>query len=301
MKKLYLLLLSFAFLFTKAQTDFRFADSTAQWNVLETWQGWCWCFTWDTHLVKINGDTLIDSKMYQVLNYTSNIPPLEVNGKFYLRKDSIERVYGRVNVDSQDYLIYDFSKQTGDTFSIGIGNKWPYSVFITIDSVSNIFWGYNRKVQYVTTKAIGSFNDVFVEGIGSLRSFFLYPGVEYTFIDGPNYDLLCLFENGINVYHDTLYNTCLLDSMWMGAEKLETGFVSVLMSSGRKEATVQFKGSSNLPALFSAYDLTGRLLLEKEMTEQTTRMDLNALDKGVYLYEVVSDKQRIKSGKLLVE
>jgi hypothetical protein len=126
MKKPYLLLLSFAFLFTKAQPDFRFADSTAQWSVLETqYPFWCPCWQWSTNHFQVVKDTAVVGKWYQQLTDDGG-------QSYFIRQDSLQQVFYRNTVDTQEFKIYDFGKEAGDTFrmnsrySIAIGSVLMY-------------------------------------------------------------------------------------------------------------------------------------------------------------------------------
>src|SRR4051812_47225617 len=87
----------------RSQSDFRFADSTAQWNVLGTTSAWCLCLNYGTEHFAVAGDTVIGNKQFQNLQTA------------FIRKDSTGKVYKHNSHDTIEYLIYDFSKQAGDT------------------------------------------------------------------------------------------------------------------------------------------------------------------------------------------
>ena len=285
-----------------AQTNFRFADSTAQWNVLKTQYYFAPIIDWSTEIFAVGADTTIGSHSYQIIQYNSAITPLETNGRYYIRKDTTNKVFGRINRDSLEYLVYDFGKQPGDTFSIGFQNNWSQAINIKVDSVSSVFWGHSRKVMYVTVSSIGIVNDIFVEGIGSLHSFFLYPGIDYSFFDGPGYNLLCYSENSITVYHDSLFNTCVFDSTWAGISELNTYHFSVLPNPVA-ENFITIQSGTNFPTstTFQLFDITGRMVLQKPLSDKVSRIELSEISKGMYLYNITSLQKKIGSGKLAVQ
>jgi hypothetical protein len=49
------------------------------------------------------------------------------------------------------------------------------------------------------------------------------------------------------------------------------------------------------------FDLTGRMVLAQELRERSERIDVSALNKGMYLYRVASGKERLGSGKVVIE
>ena len=81
-----------------------------------------------------NTDTVINAINYQII--------ISDNDEVYLRRDSLNRVYahyGNSISDSFENLLYDFSKQTGDTF-----NMYGWMTVI-VTSTDTVFWGKPRK------------------------------------------------------------------------------------------------------------------------------------------------------------
>ena len=105
-KKYTFLLSTFLFaLTTNSQTNFQFADSTAQWNELEgVWTGNPPNYVnYYTTTFTVKGDTVINAVSYQIIS--SSIEEV------YVRRDSLNRVYahyGNFNPsDSFENLLYD--------------------------------------------------------------------------------------------------------------------------------------------------------------------------------------------------
>jgi hypothetical protein len=296
----YTTLLMLLTIVTFAQSH-RFADSTAQWNVLETQYGFCTCISWQTNVYRVTGDTTLNSRNYQVVNFNSQSTqyPLQQNGYYYLRQDTIGKVYGLINADSAEYLIYDFSKQAGDSFITNLPLNWPGEIKVRIDSTAVMFEGLTRKTQYVTlTTSLGVLNDIFVEGIGAINGFFAAPGIEYTIYDGPDYNLLCFSEQANLVYHNPDYNTCTLDSTWMSiSAPLTENTLQVYPNPASNVVSVTFS-ESNQQSLFTLTDLTGRAVLEQPLSAKQTLIDVTGIATGAYIYHIQNGNQPAYSGKL---
>lgn len=304
MKTLLLTLLLFAYSCAFAQQH-RFADSTAQWNVLEYYTGFAGDGYVSTLHFSANDDTLLNNQAYQMIEYDRRVYPLESNGKFYIRKDSTEKVYGRINADSADYLLYDFGKTAGDSFEIYNSGFVYYPTKVYIDSVTNTFEGQSRKVMHVSTYNSGIslyYNDIFVEGIGSLKSFFLYPGIPGFFIDGDTYTLLCYSENDINVYRQPYYNTCTYDTAWTwnSIDEFTNVGVKVWPNPATDVVQVQLQNTNGQQVL-ELTDITGRSVLQQQLNEPATNIPVDNLSKGVYLYTIRNNHQPISSGKVILE
>lgn len=279
----------------------RFADSTAQWNVLETQYSFSPVISWQTHILNISGDTVLNNRSYQVVRYngSSLLIPIEQNGYYYLRQDTIGKVYGLINADSAEYLIYDFSKQAGDSFTITVPSIWFNDIKVHIDSTANIFNGLTRKTQYVTvTTNLGVLNDIFVEGIGAINSFFATPGIEYTYFDGPDYNLLCFSEQANLVYHNPDYNTCTLDSTWLSINETLTKNTAQVYPNPTSNAITVALSNNYRQALFTLSDLTGRMVLQQPLAAGNTVVDITGISTGAYIYNITVSNQPAITGKL---
>ncbi len=291
-----LLFLSIVFFKGFSQADFRFADSTAEWNVLET--QWCMtapCIYFNTYIFKEKGDTTIGSYQYQKIEYNNSVVD-------FIRKDSTGKVFHKDN--SGEYLIYNFGATVGDTFTITI-NQWANSAIVTVLSVDTIVMDKPRKRMLccVDFWSIGCMPKKFVciDGIGDINSHFLMPGLDQSFTDGPSYELLCYFQNNNLTYHDTLFDACRIDSTWHSIEKLSNS--SFHLSPNPTTTFVTIQSENNFPSstYLQLFDLTGRMVLQKQLTGETPHVELTDLSRGMYLYRVCSKMQQFSTGKLAIE
>lgn len=68
-----------------------------------------------------------------------------------------------------------------------------------------------------------------------------------------------------------------------------TSFISI-------QSETNFSEQTN----FRLFDVTGRIVLQKQLTEKLTQLDVSAVSKGMYLYTVSSATLKISSGKLVI-
>lgn len=309
MKKYLPLLFFLVSLQSFSQTDFRFADSTAQWNVLSA--QWCMgapCASFQTMVYQVKVDTTINQLKYQIVSLSATGIP-----SYFLRKDSLQKTYAFAHNDSVEHLLYDFGLNANDTVRVsGIaGNGIIFTTLCRVVRVDSIMLNRLRKkivVSYYPDDTI-YMQDTWIEGIGSVHTHFLTPGIDPQSMDGPKEDLLCFFENDSLIYHgrpmlfaeaDT--SECLMNLSWTGASKIKAEN-KIQISPNPATASIKIQSESNFPSntSFQLFDLTGRMVLQKEISDKTSRMDLNEVSKGMYLYHVSSGGRRIASGKLVVE
>lgn len=138
---------------------------------------------------KFSGDTIIGSEHFmKVFEATDSLfqQYVEIG---YIREDVDNKVYYRNLSGTQNYMIYDFQVEAGDTV-----NAWGNDLIISsVDSIQ--IGGYFRKrIQFNSTYP----HETWVEGIGSLHGV----GFGYTlWYVGCGYDLLCYFKNDSLLYH----------------------------------------------------------------------------------------------------
>lgn len=301
--------LLFFFLFlaamVSAQPGFRFADSTAQWNVLEE-QYYMPGYSLLTYQYFAEGDTIANGIQYQKIQcpggsgfgfYPSCIA--------FLRKDSIGRVYRRTNEDAVDVLIYDFGVAKNDTIILPLWEWGGYSpISCVVQNIDTVLIGTYRKrmfVQYIKNSSWS--NDVWIEGIGAIASHWMAPGMERGVSDGPSDTLLCFYESDTLRYNAPGHNSCDVNyTSWTSLnDQLLLQAVTIRTNSGSHSVEVCYPAYFSNTNTLLLYDLKGRLILQKELTEQTTRIDVNGVTRGVYLYIVQTNGRAIKNGKLIIE
>ncbi len=282
-KYLLLLLISVSVNGLFAQTDFRFADSTAQWNVVLYYDTWLPYPDYYLTLVFLSeSDTVLAGVSYQ-----------NISGHF-MRRDTANRIY-KYQTDTSEVFLYDFGVNKGDTIYNLQNDENLQTYTAIIDSVDSVYIGHWRKRIF-----IGPYPDIWIDGVGSIYSHFLHPETEFLTVDGPDWWLLCYFENSQLLYHDPFIDTCIYNSATGIKEKVQNLF-HLFPNPATTSVTIQ--SETNLPekTSFQLFDITGRMVLQKQLTGATNRVELNEVSKGMYLYQVVSSSQKISAGKLVVQ
>jgi hypothetical protein len=59
--------------------------------------------------------------------------------------------------------------------------------------------------------------------------------------------------------------------------------------------------SQNAKAEFKMYDLLGKEVFVKSLTQESTQMDVSGVEKGLYFYRVFEGNVISQSGKLIAE
>lgn len=206
-----IILLLFVSITLNAQDYITFPDSGAVWKETYWWQPSPYYYNGigDTY---IEGDTVFNDTVYKkILNLHRDVYCSEIiiSGPSYyggLREDTInQKVFLRGNVNSGEYLLYDYSLGVGDTLPEEMNWFCPYSgVYIdaidtitTSDDVKRRVWHLDFEDPYPGWPQI-------IEGIGTTSG--LLGGIEPLW-EGWN-ELLCFSVNGEDVWkswRDTCY------------------------------------------------------------------------------------------------
>ncbi len=259
-----------------------------------------------------NKDTIIDAKIYQQLFYSltdtmyCESPSVIYNGGiresnrqvFYLPKDS-----------SNEYLLYDFTVQVGDTL------KYDYSVFsslygllkidsllvLSIDSILILDGTYRKKINFsmfFSSHLIPNYSTFWIEGIGNNMGL-LCPIAELP-TNGINNILGCLNNNNEYLYYNNLFNTCYPDN------------VSVLEFSIQKKITInpnpvrdfcKIRWDNNNVQFHRIMisDIYGRIVFSEKIDQNSEiTIDCRNFGQGMYLVSLADQIGRPLSSKLLI-
>ncbi|MFN8287749.1 MAG: T9SS type A sorting domain-containing protein [Chitinophagales bacterium] len=261
-----------------AQTDFRFADSSAQWNIVVTNNYGVPAHT--NHTTAL-ADTFINGKWYQYFpGYIS-----------FLRRDSL-KIYSW-----QDSLIYDFGAKTGDTIRTYTHNGYYGEVIVSVvQAVDTVNWGRLRRRLTLNS-------GVWVDGIGNLNSFPFdncygtQAQLEYT-----RYNVLCFFENGQLLFHSPDYPGCDYNEL-NGINNFDTDKrCKVYPNPADKFISIEFSEISNYAnCAIELRDISGRLIYNTSVTGNSLQLPVQNLGGGIYFCSLLQQGRRISTLKLLVQ
>ena len=284
-----------------AQSNFHFADTSAQWNILSASS--CVgipCLYINTFIYAAGGDTVIDNVSYQIINNVDRIFP-----DSYIRKDSTEKVFIRNRSTNADELLYDFNLMVGDSI------YYNYNKKCRVDMIDTVMLDRPRKRMHVE---FFNHRDIFIEGIGAIYTSFLSPGLNREEVDGPDENLLCFYENGNLVFKDSIYNVyaspsdtleihCYIDSSWVGINEEQTTSKQLIIIPhpvAHQSFIVLDKTYEHI--YFKVFDITGKLIIDEKYST-TDRLPINKTNMGngnFFFYSIEADEHRWK-GKFLVE
>ncbi len=285
----FMLYVAVGFFSTVQAQDYKpLLDNTNEWHVTSCYFG---CLT-DVYFT--DGDTLVEGNNYKILDGFHYI-----SRSFLLREEvSNQRVYLRKlggNGSGQEYLLYDFSLQEGDSFEM-FNPITPFpenaGIFV-VDSIRLRLLedGMAYRHYYFSpapTNNVSDNNCVWVEGIGSLSIINAPSGLPD--INGAGH-LSCFFKEG-NLFYTNL------DSI-SGCSPTLGNFSPVLalkpqlvVDSDRQ--LIQLKSSVAFDDI-SVYSLNGQRIAEQSIMVNTAYSWSLNLAKGMYFLSVVNTTNGQKS------
>ena len=234
--------------------------------------------TWRTVKFRVDGEVQLDGKAYHRVERSTYPDYSTWTTDSYFREEQ-EKIWMKTRSDNPDILMYDFKLETGD--SIETGSFGPCKLFVSDVSSIDIN-GKQRKLITLTSHFYTGYEEVWIEGIGSLN------GLRYTGlagIVGGSYHLQCFSVNEEVVYMNPLFNNCgpfndieekrmdpdiLYPNPTRGILKLEN---PEMLNSG----------------IISVYNSTGKLMSEFE--NPINELDITNLQKGIYFIVFKKDNK----------
>lgn len=283
----------------------RFADSTAQWNVLthasvpHSYGGDINGNWFNTDKYEVLGDTFIGTKQYQKISHN-----------ILLRRDSTHAIYRWDG--NEDVIFYHFGKQPGDTIEYPF-LAYPNANFrYVITSVDSVFIGRWRKIINATLIGDISFNadppysphhqeDTWIDGIGMFDRHPLAPGLDMVYISGAQKSMLCYSEHGNMLYQKNGFDVC--DTATITDITKISNPISLQLYPNPANNTITLQSENPfLPQTnFQLFDITGKMILQKLLTGQIQQINVDYISKGLYLYTINTTNEKTVTGKLVVE
>jgi hypothetical protein len=255
---------------------------------------------WSTYFVHIEGDTVMNNKHYKKLFHCADSTCINKDFKSYIREDS-----GKVFLanKTRELILYDFNLNKGDSLVMYFlrDDMDSNPLFIQIDSVkTGIFQDQKeRLMQFVSVSdnynLESSFEDVLVEGIGSLRFGLEYPGnLFFTGANGCYANLLCFYTDKNLVYSNPEFNDCHITT---GINQLQVKPVFVNVFSAQNGILV-VELTSSVPGTIFVFNTLGDLVSQEKILDSTSQFCMQG--SGVYLYRFVSNDGRVQTGKVFI-
>ena len=280
MKK-YLLLIAITFLqpnffSVKAQTYYPYVDTNKVWSIYWDYsaEGCPWLNY--TYYIKFSGDTNINGKNYNQVKRSNDSLQVSWFNSGYIRETLDKKVYYILNSsDTTEKLFYDFDVSIGDTLQ-------SYNCPVIINNIDSVLIGnhYRKRVNY------DGYTAAWIEGIGSLKGFGT-EGICVPWVGGIR-TLLCFTENDTLKYTDPYYSFCYHGTLSINGQGKLNDILTIFPNPASDHITLKFSQDTN--ATIKIYNLLGELKYNSIMSSPETTIDIADLAKGVYIVEVVIEK-----------
>ncbi len=230
-----------------------------------------------TSLIGIMNDTIIDSIVYNKLGIKQSINNEEfVFNNSYMREDSTKKVYLK-NGNQEEFVLYDFSLDTGDTISF---DSYCSLVVTEIDSIA-LNNGEKRKrmkLDGINTPYESTF---WIEGIGSVL------GVDSHIINFCAFDapavLLCFYSDDELLYPESPPSCYLTDVNELIVDP------NITIYPNPFDDQITFTDTERIFDNYYIYDTQGKLVLEGNVESDLTEIHTKKLKGGVYYLTLVTD------------
>lgn len=283
-------------------------DSTGAWRVnyiTDNGSGGTW-FTQDKYRYTFNGDTLINGIIYSKLckgghYYEVNFFGGETfNHRYYSNeyagaiREAEARWYfygGSDLLPEQEYLLYDFALNVGDSLPITFNNP---DVGLTIASIDTVLINNVERRRFNIAGQIGPGATCIIQGIGSDVGL-IEPIQQFEQIWG----LVCYAEDGVPCWPESGIECDLsVNSPSVGITKdIE---ISVYPNPFTSTALLKFPEIQQ-PGMLQVTDILGNLLLQYELTCGQKEMEIQpGLKSGIYLLRI-NAADRTLSRKFVVQ
>ena len=282
----------------KGQQYFPFPDSGAVWNCLH-------CCQQDTEYSQygIIGDTVFDMIPYYKL-YLLNDTSLDTSNATYegaLREES-KKIFFRYSYCQHEILLYDFTKQVGDSihslfseFEIMSCDSTSYYDGIITGIDSTLINGTYRKVYH-----IGPFNIDWIEGIGSLAGILNSIPPQTTCLD-DTWDLVCFKKDGEVLYLNPNYNTCFPLVVGINENTINSNNrIKIYPNPVTDISTIELTGNDF--KYLTLYNTFGQIINRFDISNlKTIQLDRNDFSSGLIFYKIETTKGKYITGKIIIE
>ncbi len=259
---LYLIILPFIGV---SQERITFIDTTAKWFVSESYPHANISnpnfIETRTHVYGFKGDSIINNERWfkffstQDSSFMSNLIFLgllkENNNYVMFKKGS--------NFDT----IYNFSLNKGDSI---LYNFYPESKYIHVVKIDSIFLNGTYHKRFYFDNPIFSpliLNEIWIEGIGSIHGPLFPVNPRFFASDMPDsLDLTCFLKDNQTIWHNPHYKNCYLRVI-LSLQTFKSETINVFPNPVNNKLNIQVTGHNNKTYKISIFDISGKLLIQK--------------------------------------
>jgi len=261
-------------------------------KVWSTYHDWCKHTGYRfSDYTKFEGDTVIGCIIYKKVWKTTDTNLVAWVADGQIRESNFEVYYLRPN-SNEEFLIYDFMVNTGDTIYLH-GFDIPY----ILDSIgmATLLNGEPRPIYYYSSPFSPGFVETWIEGVGS--NFGIMDSGSLGMV-GDDPKMMCFTENGILKYHNPYFDDCYVLA---GINDPELNEHTLYPNPTSGSFTIQFRDRPTLPLTMEFHDLTGKVIKTIPLQEGVNPVTLQApSSRGMYFYRLMDARGIRASGKLMV-
>ncbi|KAF5034226.1 hypothetical protein DSECCO2_598400 [anaerobic digester metagenome] len=206
-KPILILFLSLLFLTTFSQQYYPLIEEGRSWNVMYVVPSWGPPFDSSCYSVNylITGDSILNNIEYKKMITSIEEIPVNWDLDGFIREDSVNRVWYRRIVDTNEVLIYDFSLLTGDSLKLGFDTTMYYKV----DSITTEIVSDSLRKKYWISQDDFIWKETWIEGIGSNKGIL---GSAMASVVGGWGWLLCMSDDGVLTYMNPDFDSCYINT-----------------------------------------------------------------------------------------
>lgn len=241
---------------------------------------------------KFEGDSTINGTTYKKLFATQD----SVRAGWYLdellREEENGKVYQLNRYTLEEYLLYDFSLEEGDTF---IGSFNGCTISLPVQSVDSVTLNNDEKRKRISFETYAT-DEIWIEGIGSLNGL-LNPGY-YQCIADVYYELLCYKEDGVLIYDNPYYESCYINTVDIDNLDNTLSF-KVTPNPFKNSLHIDFNYSSTNEYEIHLLNLQGTILRLIEIQSGNRTISTSEIPSGMYFIQLFENGKLMNSKKLM--
>ena len=244
----------------------------------------------------VAGETVINNQSYKSVYIDGEL------GSCLVREEN--GIVYRYDMNSQqEYIIYDFNLQVGQTFILpqimydGFCASLEFyngdDEMTVVERTTEFIAGENRVVITFDYWSDAGFNAKWIEGIGSNLGFDPVGDV----IDIGSRYLVCFTENGTTYFFN---GATACDNTTLNLPEQYRDKIVLAPNPIQDISILQLPPELSIDTV-RIYDITGMVISEESIT--TNYMTINAMDyaAGIYFYRVFSENEAIKTDRFVVK
>lgn len=241
-----------------------------------------------TSILKMEGDTLVDNKLYKKIYSTRDTvnQVWSLDSRLLIREDSSKKVWLRkVTFDgSEEMLLYDFDLMVGDSFAVNLAVDQMCKIPVTsVDSITLSSGEKRKRINF----SYFLFGDIvtetsWIEGIGGLTGL-IYHQDHYCGNPDASTWLRCYFEDGERLFGQVPDGECF--SLITSTDELDTQTrFSIYPNPVREQITLILPDDKSRS--WELFNYQGQLIRNGEVNNDDDQISVENLPAGIYFLKI---------------